>query len=493
VRELDQEEDVERRAAGAVGTVLDRKWRLDRLLGCGGMGAVYASTHRNGTRAAVKILHPEAALSPSLRRRFLREGYVANKVEHPGAVSIVDDDIDPSGNAYLVMELLHGETLESRLAREGGKLDAAEVIQIVCQVLDCLEAAHAQGIVHRDIKPGNLFLTTDGAVKVLDFGIARLTENRGKRGDTTGVQALGTPDFMPPEQARGHWDDVDARSDLFAVGAVMLFALSGRPLREAPTTNEQLLRAMTEPLPELSSLVPTVNELVAKLVDRAAAFRKEDRFPDAGAFRQAARAAYGSVASQPLERAPLLPVRPVPNGPVSGEPVAIAEQLASAEDALLSMPAASLSARSLSPTKIIGTPRRSPVLRIAAVVVTVAGALFAMTFRGTRGAPAVEPVVSRVSVASMTAAPVFAAPHGEISAVTEPSAEVPSAAPSRNDDTAAKPAPAAVPVHRIAHPSHAVLAGASLETAPEQPSPEPPPAAAPKELSHSVDLFSRRK
>src|ERR1700753_4493016 len=95
VRHLTElDEEIESRAAAAVGTVLDRKWRLDRLLGCGGMGAVYAATHRNGTRAAVKVLLPEAAISPVLRRRFLREGYVANKVEHEGAVSIVDDDID---------------------------------------------------------------------------------------------------------------------------------------------------------------------------------------------------------------------------------------------------------------------------------------------------------------------------------------------------------------------------------------------------------------
>src|SRR5581483_6135053 len=131
----------------------------------------------------------------------------------------------------LVMQLLNGETLDARLARSDGKLPQEEVLQITCAILDCLEAAHARGIVHRDIKPGNLFLTTDGLVKVLDFGIARLSERRGKQGDTTGMQALGTPDFMPPEQARGHWDQVDGRSDLFAVGAVMLYALTGTPLR----------------------------------------------------------------------------------------------------------------------------------------------------------------------------------------------------------------------------------------------------------------------
>src|SRR5262249_7650888 len=236
--------------------------------------------------------------------------------------AILDDDVDEKGNPYLVMELLQGETLDSRIARAGGILAAPEVLQIACSVLDCLEAAHARGIVHRDIKPGNLFLTTDGGVKVLDFGIARLAETRTKHDDTTGAQALGTPDFMPPEQARGHWEQVDARSDLFALGAVMLFALTGKKLREAPTTNEQLLSAMVEPLPALGTLLPSVSELVASVVDRAVAYRKEDRWSDARAFRQAIRAVYGSITDEPIERAPKLSVRPGPTGPISANPPA---------------------------------------------------------------------------------------------------------------------------------------------------------------------------
>ena len=505
MREQEIDEEIERRAASAVGTVLDRKWRLDRLLGLGGMGAVYAATHRNGTRAAVKVLHPEAALSPALRRRFLREGYVANKVEHPGAVSILDDDIDPSGSAYLVMELLHGETLEGRLARAGGRLGVAEVIQIACGVLDCLEAAHARGIVHRDIKPGNLFLTTGSEVKVLDFGIARLTEARGKRGDTTGVAVLGTPDFMPPEQARGHWDQVDGRTDVFAVGAVMLYALTGMPLREAPTTNEQLLKAMTEPLPALATLIPSVNELVANLVDRAVAFRREDRWADCAAFRQAGRAAYGSVASHPLERAPPLSVRPVPNGALSPDALA-PDALGSSEDAVLSMPAAALVPRSLSPTKLVGTRQRNTMFRVTAVVVTIAGALFAMTFGAGRPAPA--PATNAVRVSGVTE-PTFAVPEFAPSALfPTPSLSrtpaPPSSAESPADVAPGASSPVAEPsqkapllpgAHRGATAKRAVVGAAEAVSAPAA-LPASAPAGAPEpeaEPPHAVDLFSRRK
>jgi serine/threonine-protein kinase len=497
--ELD--EDIERRAASAVGTVLDRKWRLDRLLGCGGMGAVYAATHRNGTRAAVKVLLPEAALSPILRRRFLREGYVANKVEHPGAVSIVDDDIDETGNAYLVMELLHGETLETRIAR-AGRLDERKTIQIACGVLDCLEAAHARGIVHRDIKPGNLFLTTDGTVKILDFGIARLTERRGKQGDTTGVQALGTPDFMPPEQARGHWDRVDARSDVFAVGAVMLFALTGKKLRNAPTTNEQLLAAMVEPAPRLATLLPEAPELVANLVDRALAFDKDDRWPDAASFRQAARAAYGSVAEQPIELAPKLSVRPVPNGPMSLIPEGNEEEYETG-DAIGSAPATSLSARSLSPTRLVVTRRGWPFLRVAVVVCTVAGALFAMTFRDSVKARPPEVKAAKASLAAPSptspgpangAPPALGpAPDGVVKS-TPPMEE-----PSAEQDTP-KVAAMDSASRSGARTTKKARSGSPVAAADPVEAPNVSPQAAPapggegtNEGKHVVDLFSRRR
>src|SRR5690606_36025763 len=151
-----------------------------------------------------------------LRARFKREGYVANKIDHRGAVRIHDDDELEDGSAFLVMELLQGQSLEARLA-ESKVLPNAEVMVIAHRVLDVLSAAHAQKIVHRDIKPANIFLTVDGDVKVLDFGLARVREHSLDGVLTrTGIM-MGSASFMPPEQARGKQDQIDHRTDLWSV------------------------------------------------------------------------------------------------------------------------------------------------------------------------------------------------------------------------------------------------------------------------------------
>ena len=234
------------RAQTRVGQVLKEKWRLDVLLGVGGMAAVYAATHRNGSRVAMKILHPELSTHHEVRTRFLREGYAANAVGHEGAVRVTDDDVAEDGSAFLVMELLDGETLEDRRIRSGGQLGEDEVLSVADQLLDVLVAAHAKGVIHRDIKPDNIFLTRSGQVKVLDFGIARLREVTSKSTATVSGATMGTPAFMSPEQARGLWDEVDGRSDLWAVGATMFNLLTGRVVHDGRTTNEQLLHAMTK-------------------------------------------------------------------------------------------------------------------------------------------------------------------------------------------------------------------------------------------------------
>jgi eukaryotic-like serine/threonine-protein kinase len=244
------------RAGRRIGQVLKEKWRLDVLLGVGGMAAVYAATHRNGSRCAVKVLHSELSVNPEVRTRFLREGYAANSVGHDGVVRVSDDDVSQDGAAFLVMELLEGESLEERRTRAGGRLGEDEVLSVADQLLDVLIAAHAKGVVHRDLKPENVFLTRIGIVKVLDFGIARLKElSSTSRATRTGT-SMGTPAFMPPEQARGVWEEVDARSDLWAVGATMFSLLSGAEVHTGRTGNEILIAAATKPAPSLASVMP---------------------------------------------------------------------------------------------------------------------------------------------------------------------------------------------------------------------------------------------
>ncbi len=277
-----------------VGTTFKDKWRLERLLGVGGMACVYEASHRNRKRAALKLLHRELSMNPAIRARFLREGYVANSVGHPGAVVVDDDDVTEDGCAFLVMELLEGETLDARWERKNKRLPVDEVLSLMDQVLSTLTAAHAAGIVHRDLKPENLFLTRAGIVKILDFGIARVREVSQSSKTQTGSM-MGTPSFMPPEQARGRWEEVDAQSDLWAVGATMFTLLSGQYVHDAGTVNEALAFAVTRPARSVAALLPELPFPCVELVDRALAYDKPDRWPSAATMQTALRRAYAGL------------------------------------------------------------------------------------------------------------------------------------------------------------------------------------------------------
>lgn len=279
-----------------LGQVLRGKWRLDSLLGVGGMAAVFAATHRNGKRVAIKMLHPQIAVDTSIQHRFLQEGYVANSIEHEGAVSVLDDDVAEDGAVFLVMELLEGETLDGRAERLGGRVPFHEVVAYSEQLLDVLAAAHAKGVVHRDIKPENLFVTSKGQLKVLDFGIARLLERTGSTAATKTGSTLGTPAFMPPEQALGYVKDVDQQSDVWAVGAMMFTLLSGQVVHGGNTVNEQLIAAATKPARSVVEVAPDLSPAVAQVVDRALAFEKASRWRDASMMLQALRSAAGADA-----------------------------------------------------------------------------------------------------------------------------------------------------------------------------------------------------
>jgi hypothetical protein len=278
------------RARVRIGTVLQDKWKLEALLGIGGMAAVYAATHRNGKRVAVKMLHSEFNHDDEVRTRFLQEGYAANTIQHDGAVSVLDDDLAPDGSAFIVMEMLEGETVEQRWERGGQHLPVGEVLWIAEQLLDVLVAAHSKNVVHRDIKPENLFVTKGGAVKVLDFGIAKVFERQQARQSTTRAgMVMGTPAFMAPEQALAHWEEVDGRTDIWAVGATMFMLISGQHVHEAESSQEQLILSATAPARSLATVAPAAPRQVVAIVDRALAFDRSGRWPDASAMQTAVR------------------------------------------------------------------------------------------------------------------------------------------------------------------------------------------------------------
>lgn len=293
------DEQLETFARARVGSVLRDKWTLEALVGVGGTASVYSAVHRNGKRVAVKILHPELSAQKQFRDRFLREGYVGNHIQHHGAVTVYDDDFTEDNCAFLVMDLVEGENLETRRNRKGGKLEPLEVLSLVDEVLDVLCEAHARGVIHRDIKPENLFLTNDGTVKLLDFGIAhiKLPEDPGK---TIAGVAMGTPAFMPPEQASARWNEVDAQSDLWALGASMFTMLTGRYVHEGGTVNEALVHAVTKQAPPLQSLAPETPTVIADIVDKALMRDKSQRWQTAAEMQLAVRMAYRELQGEDI-------------------------------------------------------------------------------------------------------------------------------------------------------------------------------------------------
>lgn len=280
---MDDEELLHAECKKLVGSRFGTKWTIDALIGVGGMAAVYSATHKNGRTAAIKVLHRQYAELPRVRERFLREAYIANKIDHPGVVRVEDDDTTPDGLPFLVMELLLGESLAELQERRGGKLPTLEVMRIVERVLDVMEEAHAAGIVHRDLKPENLFLTRDAKVKVLDFGIARLLEGTEPSSRTRTGLVMGTPAFMAPEQALGRWSQVDARTDLWAIGAVAFTLITDRIVHEAPSGNETLVLAAAKPAPSLARFSDAPLSVV-RCVDRALAYDQKQRFDDAASM-----------------------------------------------------------------------------------------------------------------------------------------------------------------------------------------------------------------
>lgn len=273
-------------------------WILGESLGRGGMAEVFAATNASGAPAAVKVLHADVAADPELLARFWREIEIAAEIGHLGVVRVFDHGLADDGRPFVAMERLIGKTLAD-LAREPGALLPSRLVNYARQALDVLAFAHDRGVIHRDLKPANLFVTTEGQVKVLDFGIARLLEWQPDNLRTATGVALGTVSYMAPEQAAGLRDRVDARTDLFAIGAILFRLLAGRRIHEAGNQAALLLKMAAEPAPPITSVAPSVPATLARVIDRALAYDRQNRFVDArsmsAALAEAERAMGGSA------------------------------------------------------------------------------------------------------------------------------------------------------------------------------------------------------
>ena len=265
------------------GLVLGERYRIEDVIGQGGMGTVYRAQHLTlGKTFAVKVLKSVHTARPDFVARFQREAIAASQIRHPGIVDVFDFGRAAEGSLYCVMEYLPGETLAERLFRNGA-LPVAEAVRIGRDMARALSAAHSQGIFHRDIKPENVLLVPqpDGpdAVKVVDFGIARLAESARDGRDTGEGLILGTPQYMSPEQASGL--SQDARADIYSLGVLLWELLAGTPPFRGASATHILAAHLLEPAPRLPRAGPqgVLPRRMGRLLARMMAKRPEDR-PD---------------------------------------------------------------------------------------------------------------------------------------------------------------------------------------------------------------------
>jgi len=267
-----------------LGRSIDGRYRIDSLIGAGGMGTVYSATRLLiGDEVAIKVLHQDHGDAHS-SERFRREAQAAARLKHPNAVSIYDFGISTDGLQYLVMEFVEGMSLRERL--NDGPVDLATATEVISQVCAALDEAHRRQIIHRDIKPDNIILHSSAAglrVKVLDFGIAKLRDETAGHLTQTG-SVMGTPHYMSPEQCLG--EELDPRADIYSVGIVLYEMLCGRVPFNSPVSTAVVLQHVSQAPPLLRSINPAIPEAVEEVALHAIQKNRDDRPSSAGALAQ---------------------------------------------------------------------------------------------------------------------------------------------------------------------------------------------------------------
>jgi serine/threonine protein kinase len=304
-----------------VGVTLNDTYVVERLLGEGGMGRVYLARHTRiaQKRVAVKVLHPEFASNQQVLARFQREAEAAAAITHPNVVAVLDIDVTPRGMPYLVCEYMEGIDLADHL-HEVKRLDVLDALSVTRQLCRGLYAAHSRGVIHRDLKPPNVFLVgnfSKGApprlvAKILDFGLSsfRATEEGGQSLTKTGV-IMGTPSYMAPEQARGK--RVDHRADVYGLGTILYTVLTGRAPYDEESPQATILALLNSEPPRPRSLVGSIPPHLELVIERAMAKNPDDRYPDMQAFEQALDALPAAKAlTQSVQPAALVAATPKP-------------------------------------------------------------------------------------------------------------------------------------------------------------------------------------
>jgi serine/threonine-protein kinase len=447
-------------ARALIGRTLNDTYRLVRSIGSGGMGAILEaqSTRLHHKRFAVKMLHPSLAMDPETFQRFRREAEIASSLGHDHIIEVHDFNVTPEGEPYMVMEYLDGEDLAGRI-KARGPMSLGDTAAIVAQVASALEAAHAAGIVHRDLKPQNIFLCKrlgrDDFVKVLDFGVSKMRHSSSVV--TQDHSLLGTPYYMSPEQADGRIAEIDGRTDVFALGAIVYEMLTGQMAFYAETPMSALYKVVHVEPPELAAIRPDVPHSVAAVVRRALAKSKANRYESAadlsGALNEAVGAtpgAFARPASVPGTHPSMAFAHTATPAPASlPAPYSLPPRSSLSSSAPLPPPATgSIATMSRATGQVIDTtpPRRSRALVWAVAIVAVAAGAGGVMMVSRGRDPGPSPVVPAGS-------PTAPAPPAPTPAQTAP--EPPKAPAQPPAKVEPPPAPAPVTLNVEVSPAKA--------------------------------------
>jgi serine/threonine-protein kinase len=479
---------------GRAGQVVAGKFRLDAVIGRGGMGSVWSATHIGlGHRLALKLIAREYVRSPEALRRFDAEAKAAARLQSRHVVQVFDNGTLDDGTPFIAMELLSGENVSARIEHRG-PVGLADTVEIMAQCCKALGRAHAAGIVHRDIKPDNIFLAREpdddtDVAKILDFGVAKMALEVESESQVTGTGALlGTPLYMSPEQIRGA-RDADQRADLYSLGLVAYTMLTGRVAIAGETFGDILVKICTQPLPSLVAVVPSLPYAMEAWFQKACAREPGDRYASAQEFIDALRMASGTIPTHPgglprMPSAPTLESAPVAGSrtPSFGQSAAVAATLAApavttgpAVPAVIaasggSPPAFSQSAAAVSITAA-EVPRRATSALVwggvLAGLLAVGGAVvFVVSLRHGDTAPSSAPsaTVPAATAPASTVAAILVPPPSAIPAVSADDAASQAAAHSATASHGAAP-----PGMTAAPPPPLIPAGHGSATAPSGP------------------------